>query len=341
MLDWRGSGVSVMEMSHRSAEFGSIAQKAEADLRSLLSVPSEYRILFMQGGALAENAIVPLNLLRGRVQADYVNTGSWSTKSIREAARYCDVREVASGADSGFTRIPPIEQWQMRPEAAYLHICANETIDGLEYSWVPEPPRDVPLVADMSSNILSRRIDVARFGLIYAGAQKNIGPAGLTIVIVHDDLLGAAHALCPSAFNYQLVAQNQSMYNTPPTYAIYIAGLVFEWISRQREGALSGVAALEARNLRKAHLLYGALDATPFYRTRVVAADRSRMNVPFFLPDAALDARFLEGARERQLVGLKGHKTVGGMRASIYNAMPLAGVEALTAYLAEFARLHA
>jgi len=340
MLDWHGSGLSVMEMSHRGAEFTEIIETTEADLRRLLGVPEHYRVLFMQGGALSENSIVPLNMLRGRSVADYVNTGSWSTKSIKEASRYCDVHVIASSEAERFTRIPLQSEWRPSPDAAYIHLCTNETIGGLEYQWCPESSRDIPLVADMSSHLLSRPLDVGRFGLIYAGAQKNVGVAGLTLVIVRADLLGRAHPLCPSAFNYQGVAENRSLYNTPPTYAIYIAGLVLRWLERQAKDGLSALEAIEKRNIEKAECLYGALDASDFYRTEVVPADRSRMNVPFFLPDARLDGAFLEGARARGLLQLKGHKSVGGMRASIYNAMPIEGVRALTAYLAEFERRH-
>jgi phosphoserine aminotransferase len=330
MLDWHGSGMSVMEMSHRGQEFMSIYAAALASLRELLAVPASHRILFLQGGAIGQNAIVPMNLLRGRTRADYVNTGDWSKRSIAEAKRYCTVNVAASAEDNGFTAIPPQSVWRLDPGAAYVHICANETIIGVEYHWTPETG-DVPLVADMSSNILSRPIEVARYGLIYAGAQKNIGPAGLTIVIVREDLLGAPLPITPSAFDYTVQAANDSMINTPPTYAIYVAGLVFDWIREQ-----GGVAALGERNRAKAALLYGALDASGFYRKRVAAADRSLMNVCFHLPDPALDAAFIAGARAAGLVNLKGHRIVGGMRASIYNAMPLEGVQALVAYLQEF-----
>jgi len=287
-------------------------------------------VLFMQGGAIGENAIVPLNLLRGKTKADYVDTGEWSKKSIKEAQKYCSVNVAASGKDGGYTRIPPRATWKLDPEAAYVHICSNETIGGVQYHWTPEVG-SVPLVADMSSDVLSRPVDVSKFGLIYGGAQKNVGPSGLTIVIVRDDLIGHASPHCPSAFDYKLVADNDSMYNTPPTYAIYIAGLVFDWIAAQ-----GGLAAMAERNRAKAELLYGCLDASGFYRTRIVAADRSLMNVGFHLPDPALDADFLAGAREAGLLALKGHRIVGGMRASIYNAMPIEGVRALVAYLRDF-----
>jgi phosphoserine aminotransferase len=338
MLDWHGSGMSVMELSHRGPQFANIVARAEADLRELLAIPQSYRVLFMQGGALAENAIVPLNLLRGRTVADYVDTGSWSQKSIREAQRYCEARVIASSAASGYTHIPPQDEWQMSAAAAYLHLCTNETIGGLEYHWLPELEGGVPLVADMSSHLLSRPVPIERFGLIYAGAQKNIGPSGLTLVIVREDLLGGAHPLCPSAFDYQVVADHGSLFNTPPTYAIYIAGLVFEWLKRQALPGRTPLQTMEARNIEKSELLYGTLDASGWYRTVVEKADRSRMNVPFFLGDDALDGVFLKGAEERGLVQLRGHKSVGGRRASIYNAMPRAGVVALVDYLTEFER---
>ena len=339
MLDWRGSGMSVMEMSHRGPQFESIVAQAEADLRELLGVPDDYAVLFMQGGALAENAIVPLNLSHGE-KADYVVTGSWSQKSQLEARKYCDVHLSADTREQGYGRIPDPSTWSIRRDARYLHVCTNETIDGVEFHFVPDG-QGVPLVADMSSHILSRQIDVSRYGCIYAGAQKNIGPAGLTLVIVRRDLLGHAVASCPTAFDYAQVATSHSMYNTPPTYAIYIAGLVLQWIKRQQYGGLTGLAAVEARNVAKARLLYDTLDASTFYQTRVAPDCRSRMNVPFHLRDAELNAGFLHGAEQAGLLQLKGHKTVGGMRASIYNAMPLDGVQALVAYLREFESRHA
>ena len=335
MLDWRGSGMSVMEMSHRGKEFISIAQEAEALLRELLAVPATHKVLFMQGGAIAENAIVPMNMLRGHASADYVDTGEWSKKSIKEARRYGGVHVAASSADSGYTTIPPRQAWQLDPEAAYVHICSNETIGGVQYHWTPDVGT-VPLVADMSSDILSRPIDVSRYGLIYAGAQKNIGPAGLTIVIVREDLLGGALPSTPSAFDYKIVAENESMYNTPPTYAIYIAGLVFRWLKD-----LGGLPAMEEHNRRKAAVLYDFLDGSRFFRSPVARECRSWMNVPFKLKDESLDAEFLKGAEARGLVQLKGHRVVGGMRASIYNAMPIEGVQALVAYLKEFEARHA
>jgi phosphoserine aminotransferase len=337
MLDWHGSGMSVMEMSHRGREFISIYEQAEADLRELLAVPSNFRILFMQGGGLAENAIVPLNLSQGRA-VDFIVTGSWSDKSAKEARRYCDAQVVASGAADGFRAIPAAATWQLRPDAAYVHLCSNETIHGVEFHQLPDLAAlgsTAPLVIDCSSHILSRSIDWSRVGLAFAGAQKNIGPAGVTLVMVRDDLLGRALPACPSAFDYQLVAEHESMYNTPPTYGIYIAGLVFQWVKQQ-----GGVAEMERRAKEKADLLYGFLDASPFYETRVAAAARSRMNVPFFLKDERHNDAFLAGAKQRGLLQLKGHKSVGGMRASIYNAMPLQGVQALVHYLDEFARSH-
>jgi phosphoserine aminotransferase len=334
MLDWHGSGMSVMEMSHRGKEFISIHAEAEALLRELLAVPSNYKVLFMQGGAIGENAIVPMNMLRGRKSADYINTGEWSKKSIKEAKKYAAVNVAASSEATGFDRIPKRETWKLDPNAAYVHICANETIGGIEYHFVPDTG-DVPLVADVSSNIMSRPVDVSKFGLIYGGAQKNIGPAGLTIVVVRDDLLGGALPITPSAFDYAEQAANDSMLNTPPTYAIYIAGLVFHWIKAQ-----GGLPAIETHNRSKAALLYDFLDATSFYRSPVAREDRSLMNVPFKLKDEALDAAFLKGAEARGMMQLKGHRSVGGMRASIYNAMPIAGVQALVAYMKEFEASH-
>ena len=332
MLDWQGCGMSVMEMSHRGKEFTSIHAEALALLRELLNVPANYHVLFMQGGAIAENAIVPMNMLRGHRSADYIDTGEWSKRSIQEARRYGDVNVAASSADSGYTAIPDAKTWQLDPQAAYVHICSNETINGVEYHDTPDVA-DVPLVADMSSNILSRPVDVSKFGLIYAGAQKNIGPAGLTIVIVREDLLGKALPCTPTAFDYQVVAEHGSMYNTPPTYAIYMAGLVFRWLKDQ-----GGLAAIAARNRAKAELLYGAIDASEFYSNSVNPTCRSWMNVPFKLKDASLDEAFLQGAQAEGLVQLKGHRVLGGMRASIYNAMPLEGVQALVSYLKAFER---
>jgi phosphoserine aminotransferase len=334
MLDWHGTGVSVMEMSHRGKEFMSIYAAAQASLRTLLAIPDNYKLLFLQGGAIGQNAIVPMNLLRGKTRADYVNTGDWAKRSIAEAAHFCTVNVAASGEANGFTAIPPQSEWRLDPDAAYVHICSNETIIGLEYHWTPDTGA-VPLVADMSSDILSRPLDVARYGLIYAGAQKNIGPAGLTLVIVRDELLGGALPTTPSAFDYAIQAANDSMINTPPTYAIYLAGMVFDWIRDQ-----GGLTAMAERNRAKAALLYGCLDRSGFYRKRIVVADRSLMNVCFHLPDRSLDASFVEGARAAGLLNLKGHRVVGGMRASIYNAMPAEGVQALVSYMADFEQRH-
>jgi phosphoserine aminotransferase len=330
MLDWHGSGMSVMEMSHRGKEFIAIAEKAEADLRALLAIPANYKVLFLQGGAIAENAVVPMNLLRGRSTADYVNTGEWSRKSIKEAGKYCSVRVAASSEDKQFTYVPKQETWKLSKDAAYVHVCTNETIGGLEYQWTPDTA-DVPLVADMSSHILSRVIDVPKYGVIYAGAQKNAGSAGLTLVIARDDLLDRALPITPSVFHWKEQAAAESMLNTPATYAIYIAGLVFEWL--QAEG---GIAAIERRNIAKAQLIYDYLDRTQFYTNVVRKEDRSRMNVVFRLTDEALDEAFLKGAKERGMVQLKGHRAVGGMRASIYNAMPIEGVRTLVEYMRDF-----
>jgi phosphoserine aminotransferase len=335
MLDWHGSGMSVMEMSHRGPEFISIYKQAVADLRELLDVPPNYRILLQQGGGLGQNSIIPLNLAGRRPQPatiDFVHTGSWSGKSLKEAARYANVNVAASARDNGFTAVPLQDTWKLSKDAAYLHICTNETIDGVEYNFVPHVPADVPIVADMSSHILSRAVDVSKYGAIFAGAQKNIGPAGLTLVIVREDLLDFALPICPGAFNWKTVDEHESMFNTPPTYAIYIAGLVFAWLKKQ-----GGVAAMEQRNIDKARLLYDTLDRDDFYQNRVAKEYRSRMNVPFYLRDESLNEKFLAGAKARGLLQLKGHKSVGGMRASIYNAMPIEGVQALVDYLNEFA----
>jgi phosphoserine aminotransferase len=334
MLDWHGSGMSVMEMSHRGKEFVGIAEGAERDLRELLAVPEGYTVLFLQGGASLQFAMVPMNLLGGAKRADYVNTGEWSKKAIKEAKAFCEVNVAASSEDRNFSYVPEQSGWKLDPDAAYVHVCTNETIGGVEFQWVPDAGR-VPLVADMSSHILSRPVDVSRYALIYAGAQKNIGPAGLTIVIVRNDLLGRAPRGTPSMLDYKVHAEAQSMSNTPPTYAIYIAGLVFAWLKRQ-----GGVAAMEQKNIAKAKLIYDLLDASPFYASPVRKSDRSRMNVPFTLPDERLDAEFLKGAEARGMFQLKGHRSVGGMRASIYNAMPLAGVERLVRYMREFAQKH-
>jgi phosphoserine aminotransferase len=334
MLDWHGSGMCVMEMSHRGDEFIAIAAAAEADLRELLGIPPRYKVLFLQGGATLQFAMVPMNLLAGKKTADYVSTGEWSKKAIKEAKSFCEVNIAASSEDANFTYVPERTKWKLNPDAAYVHICSNETIGGVEYHWVPETG-GVPLVADMSSHILSRPVDVTKYGLIYAGAQKNIGPAGLVIVIVREDLLGRAPKGTASMLDYKVHADAQSMSNTPPTYAVYIAGLVFKWLKR-----LGGLEAVERRNLAKANLLYEYLGDSTLFRSPVRAADRSRMNVPFTLRDAALDGKFLAGAEERGMVQLKGHRSVGGMRASIYNAMPVEGVQRLVEYMREFEARH-
>ena len=331
MVDWHGSGQSVMEMSHRGKEFIAIAQAAEADLRELMGIPANYKVLFLQGGASLQFEMIPINLLRGKPVADYVHTGEWAKKAIKAAKTFCNVNVVASAEDKGFTYAPAQADWRLTKDAAYVHYTANETIGGVEFNWVPDTG-DVPLVCDMSSNILSRPVDVAKYGLVYAGAQKNIGPAGLTIVIVRDDLVGKAVPTPPAMLNYQTHVDAESMYNTPPTYAIYIAGLVFQWLKKN-----GGVAAMEQKNIEKANLLYGYLENSDFYRNPVARQDRSRMNVPFTLKDAGLDDEFLKGAKARGMVQLKGHRSVGGMRASIYNAMPVEGVQALVDYMKEFA----
>ena len=330
MLDWHGSGMSVMEMSHRGKEFMSIAAEAEADLRELLAVPANYKVLFLQGGAITQNAVVPMNLLRGRKVADYVNTGEWSKKSIKEAKKYCTVNVAASSEDAAFTYVPEQKSWKLSADAGYVHICSNETIGGVEYNWQPETG-DVPLVSDMSSHILSRPVDVSKYGLIYAGSQKNAGTAGTAIIIVRDDLIGQALPITPSAFDYKLQADAEWMFNTPATYAVYIAGLVFKWLRRS-----GGLAAIEQRNIAKSALLYDYLDASSFFINKVRKSDRSRMNVPFHLKDAKLDEEFLKASKAAGMVQLKGHRSVGGMRASIYNAMPMAGVERLVAVMREF-----
>jgi phosphoserine aminotransferase len=331
MLDWRGSGMSVMEMSHRGPEFMSIAAEAEADLRSLLAVPAGYKVLFLQGGATLQFAQVPMNLLRGKGKADYVVTGEWSKKAVKEAKNYCDVAIAASSEDRNFTYAP--KNLSVRKDAAYLHYCSNETIGGVEYHSIPKA--EIPLVADASSHFLSRPLDVSKFGLIYAGAQKNAGPAGLTIVIVREDLIGQAAKGTPSVMDYKLQADADSMLNTPATYSMYVAGLVFKWLKQ-----LGGLAEIERRNIGKAKALYDYLDSSAFFRSPVAKEDRSRMNIPFTLKDKSLDEAFLKGAAGRGLTQLKGHRSVGGMRASIYNAMPLEGVQALVAYMKEFEAKH-
>ena len=350
MTDWHGSGMSVMEMSHRGKQFTQIRDEALADLRELLSVPDDFEILFMQGGATAENAIVPLNLIgrNGSGKADYILSGIWSNKSHKEAQRYGDIAVAASsgaqaqldGRDQApWTWFPAVEDWRVRPDAAYLHLCSNETIGGVEFVDWPDMAAlgapGVELVVDASSHFLSRPIDFSKIGMVYAGAQKNAGPAGVTVVIIRKDLIGYASPVCPSAFDYANVAAAGSMFNTPPTYAIYIAGLVFKWLKRQ-----GGVAGIQAANMAKAQLLYSYLDTSGFYANRVHAAARSRMNVPFFLRDESLNAEFLSQAEAAGLLQLKGHKSVGGMRASIYNAVPLEAVQSLVSYLQDFERKH-
>jgi len=328
--DWHGAGASIMEMSHRGKEFVSVHAEAEKDVRELLGVPNNYKVLFLQGGATAQFATIPMNLLRGTTNADYIWTGSWGKKAISEAKKYCTVNVAVSSEGDKFTKIPPLDSWALSQDAAYVHYTPNETIEGVEFHWVPDTG-DVPLVADFSSTILSRPIDVSKFGLIYAGAQKNIGPAGLTLVIVRDDLIGNALPITPSAFDYAKQAEADSMLNTPPTYGVYLAGLVFKWLKAQ--GGLSAMATI---NERKAQKLYAAIDGSSFYSNPVEKASRSWMNVTFVLANADLDKEFLAGAEEAGLTTLKGHRSVGGMRASIYNAMPEAGVDALIAYMADF-----
>jgi len=335
LVNWQGCGMSVMEMSHRGKEYMGIQAQAELDLRELLAIPDNYQVLFLQGGASMQFAMVPMNLYRGKASADFLNTGEWSKKAMQEAQKYGAVREVASSENKNFTYAPTQDAWKLDPDAAYVHYTPNETIGGVEIFWTPETG-DVPLVADMSSTILSRPIDVSKFGLIYAGAQKNIGPAGVTLVIVRDDLMGQTVAGTPTMFDYKIHADNGSMYNTPPTYGIYMAGLVFKLLK-----AKGGLAAVEQQNKTKANLLYACIDHSDFYSSHVAVENRSRMNVPFFLKDAALDEAFLKGAKERGLVQLKGHRILGGMRASLYNAMPVEGVQALVAFMQDFEKSHA
>lgn len=331
MLDWQGSGMSVMEMSHRGKEFLSILAKTEADFRTLLNVPNHYKVLFLQGGAIAENVMIPLNLLNGK-SADYAITGSWSQRSVTEAKIIGNVNVVAQSEP--FTYVPDFSEWTLNNDAAYLHICTNETVNGVEFDGLPNAG-NVPIVADMSSHILSRPIDVTQYGVIYAGAQKNIGPAGLCLVVVREDLLNQASPLTPGVFHWKEQAEQHSMVNTPPSYSIYIAGLVFEWLLEQ-----GGVEAIERVNIAKSTLLYDYIDSTDFYINDVAVKNRSRMNVPFFLKDEQLNALFLQGAEEHGLLQLKGHRSVGGMRASLYNAMSIEGVQALVAYMKSFERLH-
>ncbi len=335
LVNWQGCGMSVMEMSHRGKEFMGIAAEAEADLREVMGIPANYKVLFLQGGASSQFAMVPMNLLRGKAGADYLNTGEWSKKAIKEAKKYGAVNVVATSEDKNFSYAPTQDQWKLDPDAAYVHYTPNETIGGVEIFWTPQTG-DVPLVADMSSTILSRPIDVSKFGVIYAGAQKNIGPAGLTIVIVREDLIGQTVAGTPTMMDYKIHAEAESMYNTPPTYGIYMAGLVFKWLKHN-----GGLNAMESHNIAKANVLYDYLDTTSFYHCPTAKENRSRMNIPFTLKDAALDEAFLKGAKERGLVQLKGHRSVGGMRASIYNAMPIDGVKVLAEYMKEFEKKNA
>ncbi len=333
LLDWHGAGCSVMEMSHRGKEFTSVIEQAEADLRELMGIPAQYKVLFLQGGATQQFAQIPMNLLAGR-SADYIVTGSWSKKAFVEAQRIGTVRCAATTADSKFTRLPTAEEIKLDPFAAYLHVCTNETIHGVEIPAERIADTGVPLVADMSSHILSRPVNVEKFGLIYAGAQKNIGPSGVTLVIIHRDLLGMAPLSTPTVMDYAVMAENASMLNTPPTFGIYIAGLVFQWLKRQ--GGLEGIAAV---NAQKARILYEAIDnSAGFYVNPVDPDCRSRMNVPFVLADAELDAAFLAEAKSAGMLGLKGHKSVGGMRASIYNAVSLEAVQALVDFMNDFAQ---
>lgn len=334
LLDWQGTGASIMEISHRGKEFVQVAAEAEADLRDLLAIPANYRVLFMQGGASAQFSLVPMNLAASGSTVDYVNTGHWSRKAIEEAARYCTVH-LAGDAGGDYSRVPPQTELRFSTDAAYLHYTPNETISGVEFSYVPATA-GAPLVADLSSSILSRPIEVGKFGLIYAGAQKNIGPSGLVVVIVREDLIGRARPETPHVFDYRAVADHQSMLNTPPTFAWYMAGLVFKWLKRS-----GGLAAVGERNRIKAGTLYAAIDASELYGNSVVKDARSCMNVTFQLKIPALNEAFLAAAAEAGLKGLKGHRVVGGMRASLYNAMPLAGVEALIAFMRDFERRHA
>jgi len=328
--DWHGVGASIMEMSHRGKEFVSVHAEAEKDVRELLNIPDTYNVLFLQGGATTQFAALPMNLLRGKTKADYVWTGAWGKKAISEAKKYCTVNVAASSEPDQFTTIPPFEQWALSDDAAYVHYTPNETIGGVEFHWVPDTG-DVPLVGDFSSTILSRPLDVSRFGVIYAGAQKNMGPAGVTLVIVRDDLMGNASPITPSVFDFAQQAEADSMLNTPPTYTVYLAGLVFKWLKKQ-----GGLEAMAKINERKAKKLYDAIDKSGFYRNPVETASRSWMNVPFILANEDLDKEFLAGAEAAGLTTLKGHRSVGGMRASIYNAMPEAGVDALIDYMTDF-----
>ncbi len=328
--DWHGAGASIMEMSHRGKEFVSVAAEAEQDVRELLNVPDNYKVLFLQGGASTQFATIPMNILRGKTTADYVLTGAWGKKAITEAKKYCKVNIAASSEDTKFSSIPPFESWSLTSDAAYVHYTPNETIGGVEFHWVPDTGA-VPLIADFSSTILSRPIDVSRFGIIYAGAQKNIGPAGVALVVVRDDLIGEVLPITPSVYDYAQQAKADSMFNTPPTYGVYMAGLVFKWLKQQ-----GGLVAMGERNKRKSSKLYAAIDGSNFYSNPVEKASRSWMNIPFVLANADLDKEFLAEASKERLTTLEGHRSVGGMRASIYNAMPEAGVDALIDFMADF-----
>jgi len=334
LCDWKGSGMSVMEVSHRSKAFVAVAAEAEANLRDLLAVPANYKVLFLQGGATLQFSAIPMNLAPEGARADYVHTGAWSKKALTEAGRYLAVNVAADAKASGYFAVPPEAEWRRDPQASYLHYTPNETIGGVEFPFVPDTG-GVPLVADMSSTILSRPIDVSRFALIYAGAQKNIGPSGLTVVIVREDLLGRARPGTPSVLDYQAQAAEGSMLNTPPTFGWYLAGLVFRWLKAE-----GGLAAMAARNRAKAQALYGYIDGSGFYSNPVPSACRSWMNVPFRLPRPELEPAFAAEAARAGLTNLEGHRSVGGMRASLYNAMPLAGVEALVEFMRGFAARH-
>ena len=333
MIDWHDSGMSVMEMSHRGKHYMSIIEKVESDFRSLFNVPKNYKVLFLQGGAIAQNSMVPLNLLNGK-KANYVISGYWSKRSYQDALPFGDMSIAASSESIGYTKAPDLHEWKIDSSASYIHFCSNETIHGVEYFDLPSV-KTIPVVADMSSHILSRPVDISQFGVIYAGAQKNIGPAGLTIVIVRDDLLEVASPLTPSVFNWKTQAENQSMINTPTTYSIYMAGLVFEWLIE-----LGGLAAIEKQNIKKAELLYNYIDSSDFYSNPIDIKNRSRMNVPFRIQNEDLHASFVTGAENLGMIGLKGHRLVGGIRASIYNAMPIEGVQALVDYMKDFEKSH-
>lgn len=333
MLDWHGSGMSVMEMSHRGKHYMSIIEKVESDFRSLFNVPKNYKVLFLQGGAIAQNSMVPLNLLNGK-KANYVVSGYWSKRSYQDALPFGDMKIAASSEVIDYAKAPDPKDWKIDPSAAYVHFCSNETIHGVEYFEMPSI-KSIPVVADMSSHILSRPVDISQFGVIYAGAQKNIGPAGLTIVIVRDDLLDVASPLTPSVFNWKTQVENQSMINTPTTYSIYMAGLVFEWLIE-----LGGLGVIEKQNIKKAELLYSYIDSTDFYSNPIDIKNRSRMNVPFRIQNEDLHTSFVTGAENLGMIGLKGHRLVGGIRASIYNAMPIEGIQALVDYMKDFEKSH-